>query len=141
MRARNALIVIVVTALAVMAGGVAACGGSDSAAKATLSAALTKVEASAAKFQQMGTNTTTAEIKAARDELAPLWSDVVAAAKNVKGADATAAATAWTTLDNSVNSLPADANIIQAAGTVLGPIQALLKLEAELRGLVSPTTT
>ena len=141
MRSRNALIAIVVAALAVMVGGLAACGGSDSAAKATLSAALTKVEASAAKFQNMGTNTTTADIKAARDELAPLWNDVVAAAKNVKGADAAAAASAWTTLDNAVNSLPADANIIQAAGTVLGPIQALLKLEAQLRGLVSPTTT
>jgi hypothetical protein len=130
MRARGALTVIVVIGLVVMAVGVAACGGSDADAKGTLRAALDKVEVSAAKFSQMGASSTVADIKAARDELSPLWIDVVTAAKSVKGADAAAAETAWTTLDSAVNAIPADATIIQAATTIMGPVQALLQLVA-----------
>ncbi len=38
---------------------------------------------------------TVADIKAARDEVAPLWQEVLAAAKDVKDADVAAAEKAW----------------------------------------------
>jgi len=114
------------------------CGDDDAEAKAALSAALDKVEASMAKFQQMGADSTVADIKAARDEVAPIWQEVVTAAKEVKDADVAAAEKAWTDVDQAVSGLADDANIMAAAGAIMGPLQSLLTVEADLRGLVTP---
>jgi hypothetical protein len=125
---------VVFCAVVVLAGSLfgAACG-SDDEAKAALSAALDKGDVAVAKFQTMGADSTVADIKAARDEVAPLWQEVVAAAKDVKDADVAAAEKAWTDLDQAVSSLADDANIMEAAGVVLAPVQALLKAETDLR--------
>jgi cell division protein FtsB len=133
---RSALALILILMVIGAALGLVACGGADQ--KAALAAALDKVEASMAKFQTMGANSTVADVKAARDEIAPLWAAVVAAAKNVKGADAAAAEKAWADLDAAVNSIPADAPIMQAATTIMGPVQALIAIEGNLRKL-APT--
>jgi len=134
MKARWMMILCVVV---VMAGALMAAGcGSDEEAKAALSAALDKVEVAIADFQKMGPSSTVADIKAARDQVAPLWQEVVTAAKDVKDADVAAAEKAWTDLDTAVSSLADDANIMEAAGVVLAPVQALLKVETDLRALV-----
>jgi hypothetical protein len=132
-KARNTLILVLVIVLAAVALGLAACGGGDE--KAALAAALDKVEASMAKFQTMGADSTVADVKAARDEVAPLWAEAVAAAKNVDGADAAGAEKAWTALDTAVNGLPADATITQIVTAVTGPVQALIAIEGDLRKL------
>ena len=115
---------------------VAACG-SDEDATAELTAALDKIEQAVSGFQEMGLNSTVPEIKAARDEVAPVWDEVVAAAEKVEGADVEAVKKAWTDLDAAVSAVPDDANIIEAAG-VLAPVQNLLKVVADLRALVTP---
>jgi hypothetical protein len=134
--ARNVLILALVIVLAAGTLGLVACGGGSE--KAALAAALGKVEASMAKFQTMGADSTVVDVKAARDEVAPLWAEAVAAAKNVDGADAAGAEKAWTALDTAVNGLPADATIIQIATAVTGPVQALIAIEGDLRKL-APT--
>jgi hypothetical protein len=125
--------VILVLSLALV---VAACG-SDEDAKAELSAALDKIEQSVSGFQEMGLNSTVPEIKAARDEVAPVWDEVVAAAEKMEGADVEAVKKAWEDLDAAVTAVPDDASIIEAAG-VLAPVQNLLKVVADLRALVTP---
>lgn len=139
MRAKNALIVGMVVVLAIMALVAVGCGGSDEEAKATLSAALTKVETSITEFQKMDATSTVADIKAARDAVAADWAAVVTAAKGVKGADAAAAEKAWTDVDQAINSLADDAPILEAAGVIMAPVNALLKVEADLRALVTPS--
>ena len=37
-----------------------------------------------------------------------------------------------------MNSIAADANIMQAATAIMGPVQALLQMEAQLKELVAP---
>lgn len=130
---RTAVALILVLMVFGVALGLVACGGADQ--KAALAAALDKVETAMAKFQTMGADSTVADVKAARDQIAPLWAAVVAAAKNVKGADAGAAEKAWTDLDAAVNSIPANATIIQAATAIMGPVQALIAVEGNLRKL------
>ena len=115
---------------------VAACG-SDEDATAELTAALDKIEQAVSGFQEMGLNSTVPEIKAARDEVAPVWDEVVTAAEKVEGADVEAVKKAWADLDAAVSAVPDDANIIEAAG-VLAPVQNLLKVVADLRALVTP---
>jgi hypothetical protein len=131
--ARSVLILALVVVLAAATLGLVACGGGSE--KAALATALDKVEGSMAKFQTMGPDSTVADVKAARDEMAPLWAEAVAAAKNVDGADATGAEKAWTALDTAVNGLPADATIIQLVSAVTGPVQALIAIEGDLRKL------
>jgi len=111
--------------------------GSDEDAKAELSAALDQVDEAVAKFQNMGLDSTVPEIKAARDEVAPVWEDVVAATEDVDSAEAEKAQQAWDELDAAVDAVPDDANIVEAAG-VLGPVQNLLNVIEELRALVTP---
>lgn len=127
------LLLVLVLILAVW--GVA-CGGGDDP-KAQLSAALDKVDAAVAKFQSLGLNSTVPEIKAARDDVRPLWDQVVVAAEKVKGADVEAAKKAWADVDAAVNAVPDDANIMEAAA-VLGPVQNLMKVVGDLKALVAP---
>jgi outer membrane murein-binding lipoprotein Lpp len=132
---RQALVLGVVVALFLALAVVAGCG-SDEQAKTDLGEALDKVEASIAKFQQMGEDTTVADIKAARDEVASLWQSVVAAAEKVKNADVTAAKNAWTEVDKAVSSLTDDLTISQVTGVIMTPVQGLIKVESDLRALV-----
>lgn len=136
MKARNAWLMGLVITLVIMGLVVVACGGSDEDAKAALSAALDKVETSIAKFQQMGADSTVADILSARDAVKPDWEAVVAAAKEVEGADAAAAEKAWADVDAAFNSIPEGATLTQAAALILGPVQALMAEETELRALV-----
>ncbi len=85
----------------------------------------------------MGLSSTVPEIKAARDEVGPVWEEVVTAAEKVEGADVEAVKKAWADLDAAVSAVPDDANIVEAAG-VLAPVQNLLKVVADLRALVTP---
>jgi hypothetical protein len=137
-RVRNVLLLGLVIVLAVGAIAVVGCGSSQEDAKATLSAALDKVEASVAKFQQLGASSTIADVKAARDAVGADWGEVVTAAKAVKGADAAGAEAAWTAVDKAITAIPDDASIAAAAG-IMGPVQALMQVEASLRTLVSPS--
>ncbi len=134
MKTSRALIlgVALVLGLALMGG---ACG-SDEDAKAELRAALDKVDQSVAQFQDMGLSSTVPEIKAARDEVASVWDEVVVAAAKVDGVDVEKVEQAWTDLDTAVSAVPDDAGIMEAAG-VLGPVQNLLNVVAELRTLVT----
>jgi hypothetical protein len=116
---------------------VAACGDDQKEAKAALSAALDKVEASVATLQQMGAETTVPDIKAALKGVAPVWQEVVTAAKGVKDADVAAAEKAWTDVETAVNGLADDANIMAEAATIMGPVNALRQVEANLRSLVT----
>lgn len=136
MKARYMWIValVVVLSLGLVA---AACGDDQKEAKAALSAALDKVEASVTTLQQMGAETTVPDIKAALKGVAPVWQEVVTAAKAVEGADIAAAEKAWTDVDAAVSGLADDANIMTAAATVMGPVNALLQVEANLRALVT----
>lgn len=129
-------VVLILALLLSLALIVGACG-SDEDAKAELSAALDKVDLAVAKFQTMGLTSTVPEIKAARDEVAAVWTEVEAAAEKVDGADPEAVKKAWTDLDAAVDAVPDDAGIMEAAG-VLGPVQNLLKTVATLRALVTP---
>ena len=124
--------------LAVSALFVAGCGNSQEDAKAALSAALDKVEASVAKFQQLGASSTIADVKAARDAVGADWGAVVTAAKAVDGADAAGAEKAWTAVDEAITAIPDDAGIAAAAG-IMGPVQALMQIEADLRTLATPS--
>jgi hypothetical protein len=129
---------IVVLCLMVALAGLVAVGcGSDKDAVTALDAALDKVDAATAKFQTMGPESTIADVKAARDEVGPLWAEVVSAAKKVKDVDVAAAEKAWTDLDGAVSALADDANIMEAAATVLAPAQALLKEAQNLRAVVA----
>ena len=132
------LLLGLVVVLAASALFVAGCGNSQKDAKAALSAALDKVEASVAKFQQLGPSSTIADVKAARDAVGADWGEVVTAAKAVKGADAAAAEKAWTAVDEAITAIPDDAGIAAAAG-IMGPVQALMQIEADLRTLATPS--
>ncbi len=136
MRLRSGLLLGLAVILAVSMIVVVGCGGSDEDAKANLSAALDKVETSIAGFQQMGADSTVDDIKAARDAVKADWTEVVAAAKEVEGADPAAAEKAWTDVNTAVDSIPEGASILEAATLIMAPVTALLKVEQQLRALV-----
>jgi len=135
-RVRSGLLLGLAVVLAMTMIVVVGCGGSDEDAKADLSAALDQVETSIAGFQQMGADSTVADIQAARDAVKTDWEAVVAAAKEVEGADAAAAEQAWTDVNAAVDQIPEGANILEAAALIMGPVTALLKAEGDLRALV-----
>ncbi|MBC7294205.1 MAG: hypothetical protein H5T84_08940 [Thermoleophilia bacterium] len=128
-------IVILIFGLVAAAVG---CGSSDKEAKAAVLAALDKFEASVAKFQQLGPQSTVADIKKARDEMAPVWNEVVTAAKKLKDVDVNKLETAWKDVDAAVTAIPDDATLVQAAGMIMPKVQALLAAEQELRTKVAP---
>jgi hypothetical protein len=135
-RLRSGLLLGLAVVLAVTMIVAVGCGGSEEDAKANLSAALDKVETSIAGFQQMGADSTVADIKAARDAVKADWQEVVVAAKEVGGADPAAAEKAWTDVNTAVDKIPEGATILEAAALIMGPVTALLKAEQELRALV-----
>jgi hypothetical protein len=136
-RLRKALVlglglVLLISALACVAAG---CGGDDQEkAKADLRAALDKVETEMNQLQTtFTTGGTIAQLKAAKDQMGVDWKAVIDAAKKVKGTDTAAAEKAWTDVDTAVNAVPDDATVIQAATSILGPVQTLMKVEKDLR--------
>ncbi len=54
----------------------------------------------------------------------------------MKGADADAAQKAWTEVETAVQGLSDDTPLMQAAGTIMGPVQGLLSVVGELSKLV-----
>jgi hypothetical protein len=139
---RKALLLGLAIVLAVTALAVVACGGSNAAAKATLSAALDKIETEVTAMQtQFTAGGTVAQLKTAKDQIGVDWQAVMDAAKNVKGADVAAAQKAWTDVDTAITAVPDTATLVEAATTILAPIQALMKVEADLRVLAGPSTS
>ena len=135
MKARGILVVCaaILVIVVLVAGGC----GSDEEARAELRAALEQAEQSLSELEDMGMETTVPQIKAIRDEMAPVWDRVVEAAREVEGADAAAAEQAWQAVDEAVSAIPDDANIMEALG-VLGPMQNLIEVGEELKALVTP---
>ncbi len=137
MRLRSGLLLGLAVVLAVSMFVVVGCGGSDEDAKANLSAALDKVEASIAKFQSsMGANSSVDDVKNALNTVKPDWAAAVAAAKDVEGADVAAAEKAWADVETAISSIPEGASILEAAALIMAPVTALLKVEQDLRTLV-----
>jgi hypothetical protein len=137
LRLRSGLLLGLAVVLAVSMFVVVGCGGSDEDAKANLSTALDKVEASIAKFQSsMGATSTVDDVKNALGTVKPDWEAVVTAAKDVEGADVAAAEKAWTDVDTAIGSIPEGATILEAAALIMTPVTALLKVEQQLRALV-----
>ncbi len=137
MRLRNALVLGLVCVLAVTVIVAVGCGGSDEEAKANLSAALDKAETSMGGFaSSIGATSSVDDIKAALESFGPEWEAVIAAAKDVEGADAAAAEQAWTDVTTAIDSIPEGANILEAAALIMGPVTNLQKVAGDLRALV-----
>ena len=82
MRGRKALLLGLAIVLVITAFAAVSCGGSDEAAKATLLAACTKIEAGVAALQtQFTAGGTVPQLKAAKDAMAVDWKAVVEADK------------------------------------------------------------
>jgi hypothetical protein len=142
MGVKKALLLGLVIVLALTTLAVVGCGGGGSDAKAQLSTALDKVEADIAGLTTRFTaGGTVPELKKAKDEMKPDWQAVVDAAKKVKGADAAAAEKAWADVDAAVSGLADNATLIQAAGTIMAPLQNLQKVDQDLRKLAPSTAT
>jgi outer membrane murein-binding lipoprotein Lpp len=112
---------------------VAGCGGSDEEAKEALRTALEKINTQVAELTTTFTaGGTVADVKAAKDRLATDWEAVVTAAEGVEGADVEAAKTAWTNVANAIDGLSDDVPLVEAAATIMGPVQALMGVVGEL---------
>ena len=136
MRRKTVLLLGLAIVLAVTTFAVAACGGGDEEAKAALRTALEKIETEVSAMQtQFTAGGTVPELKAAKDQVAIDWQAVVDAAKEVEGADVAAAEKAWADVDAAITALPDTATLIEAATSIMGPIQALMAVEAELKML------
>ena len=135
-----------VVVLALGALGVAGCGGggtSDADAKAAVLAGLAKIDAAIADMTAKGTSgsLTVTDIKATRDALKADVQSVIDNAKKIKNADVSKVQTAWTDLNNAVTALPDNATLVEAAGVLLTKVAPLTSALAELKALVTPTTT
>jgi hypothetical protein len=136
-RAKKALILGLAILLAVSVVAVAGCGGSDEEAKEALRTALAKIETQVTELTATFTSGgTVADLKAAKDKLAPDWQAVVSAAEGVEGADVAAAEKAWTDAETAIDAVPDDATLAEAATSIMAPVQALLAVASELGGLV-----
>jgi type II secretory pathway pseudopilin PulG len=138
------LLVVGLAALVVLGSlFVAACGGGDDqAAKDALRTALDVIDAD---IDEMTTTMTSggggaADVKAAKEEIAPHWQAVVDACEGVEGADAAKATQLWDDVAAAIDSLPDDADLTTLATAVLGPVTALTDYVAELRTLVGEST-
>jgi hypothetical protein len=139
-RFQKVLLLALVVALAVAAFAVVGCGdSSDEAAKATMLAALTKVETTVADLTQKGASLTVADVKATRDAMKSQWQIVIDSAKKVKGADAAKAEKAWTDLDTAVNSIPDNATIVEAGQIIMVQLPSFMAVESELKKLAEPS--
>lgn len=118
---------------------VAACGGGDEqASKDALRSALdvidTDIDEMTATMTSGGGDA--ADVKAAKESIAPHWQAVVDACEGVEGADASKAQGLWDDVAAAIDSLPDDADLMTLASVVLGPVTALTDHAAELRELV-----
>jgi hypothetical protein len=142
LRLKTALPLGLAILLAPAASLVASCGGASSniVSKATLTAALTEFEQSAGTVTAAltaGTDSTAAtEIKAAKADMKAKWQKVIAAAKDVKGADVKGAEAAWTNVQTAIDSLPDNATLAQAGAALKSPMEGLMQVDAELWSLV-----
>lgn len=138
MRGKKALILGLAVVLMVSVLVVVGCGGSDKEAKEALRTALDKINTQVAELTKTFTSGgTVADVKAAKEKLAPDWQAVVAAAKNVKGADVAKAEKAWTDVATAIDGLPNDVPLMQAAASIMAPVQSLLTVVGELGELVA----
>jgi len=136
-RGRKALILGLAIVL-VLGMAVVGCGGSDEEAKEALRTALDKINTQVAELTTTFTSGgTVADVKAAKDRLAPDWEAVVAAAEGVEGADVEAAKKAWTDAEMAIDAVPDSATLMEAAGSIMGPVQGLLTVAGDLGQLVA----
>ncbi len=137
MRGRKALILGLAIVL-VLGMAVVGCGGSDEEAKEALRTALDKINTQVAELTTTFTSGgTVADVKAAKDRLAPDLEAVVAAAEGVEGADVEAAKKAWTDAEMAIDAVPDSATLMEAAGSIMGPVQGLLTVAGDLGQLVA----
>jgi hypothetical protein len=137
------VVVLALAALAVIGCGGSGNGGSEASAKAAVQADMAKIDAAIADLTQKGTSgaLTVAGIKAARDSLKAQVEDVIAQAKNIKGADVNAVQKAWTDLDSAVTALPDSATLMDAAAVLMTKVTPLTAALAQIKALVSPSST
>jgi len=137
-RVRKALMVGLAVVLALSIVTVVGCGGSDKEAKEALRTALDKINTEVAELTTTFTaGGTVADVKAAKERIAPDWQAVVEAAKKVEGADVEAAEKAWTDVATAIDGLSDDTPLVQAAATIMTPVQNLLTVAGELGKLVA----
>lgn len=133
MRSKKALVLGLAMVIVLSGLVVAGCGGSDEEAKEALRTALEKINTQVAELTTTFTaGGTVADVKAAKDRLATDWEAVVTAAEGVEGADVEAAKTAWTNVANAIDGLSDDVPLVEAAATIMGPVQALMGVVGEL---------
>lgn len=138
MRFKSALIIGLTIVLALSVMLVVGCGGSDKEAKEALRTALDKINTQVAELTKTFTaGGTVADVKAAKEKIAPDWQAVVEAAKGVKGADVAKAEQAWTDVAKAIDGLSNDTPLMQAAAGIMGPVQNLLTVVGELGELVA----
>jgi outer membrane murein-binding lipoprotein Lpp len=132
-RSKKALVLGLAMVIVLSGLVVAGCGGSDEEAKEALRTALEKINTQVAELTTTFTaGGTVADVKAAKDRLATDWEAVVTAAEGVEGADVEAAKTAWTNVANAIDGLSDDVPLVEAAATIMGPVQALMGVVGEL---------
>jgi nitroreductase len=136
-KAKNALILGLAIVLVVSVMAVVGCGGSDKEAKEALRTALAKIETQVTDLTKTFTSGgTVADLKAAKDRIAPDWEAVVTAAEGVKGADVEAAKKAWTDAEAAIDAVPDSATLMEAAASIMAPVQNLLTAAGDLGALV-----
>ena len=134
MRSKKALVLGLAMVIVLSGLMVAGCGGSDKEAKEALRTALEKISTQVAELTTTFTTAggTVADVKAAKDGLATNWEAVVTAAEGIEGADVEAAKAAWTNVANAIDGLSDDTPLMEAAATIVGPVQALMGVVVEL---------
>lgn len=120
---------------------VAACGGSGGKdSTATMKAALDVIETDISSLTtMMMSGGKTADVKAAKDEIAPHWQAVIDACAGVKGADAAKAQQLWDAVATAIDGVADNADLMTLAAAVMAPVTALQAYEQELRGIVGPS--
>jgi hypothetical protein len=141
--ARKLLLLGLVAVVALAGLFVIGCGGDDGKdGTAAMQAALDQIEADISGLTAtMTSGGTTADVKAAKDDLQPHWQAIIDACPGVEGADAAKAQQVWDDTAAAIDSVPADADLMTLAGAVMGPVTALQAYVAELRELVGPSPT
>ena len=143
------LVLVGMAALVVLGSlfAVAACGGGDEGTATTvdpkiaLRSALDVIEADIDGLTATMTTGggSAADVKAAKDDIAPHWQAVVDACAGVEGADAAKAQELWDAVAVAIDGVPDNADLMTLAAQVLGPVTALTNYEKELRALAGPS--
>jgi hypothetical protein len=136
-RVRKLLVLGLAVILALGAVAVVGCGGGNEEAKAALGTALDKIEQDVTELTTKFTaGGTVADVKAAKDQYTGDWNAVVAAAKNVEGADVAAAEEAWAKVSDAIDAMPEDKPLMEAGMGVLTPVQDMMAVVTDMRKLV-----